>query len=156
MSKREEMQAMIRRYKDDTGEREVDMKEVVRHAHAKYGWPLPKPVDPFERLARDFAEAAREEVRHDKETGLPYRANHVYQVYQQGDIFNRWVDIDEAPRGPMHMSLTTRRNQVIGDVLQLTLDAEHWNRVNPKEDPIIVPPDFTEDVEERKHLPVDA
>lgn len=149
------MQALMRRYKDETGERELDLHEVARWAVSN-GWPLPKPVDPYERLARQFAEAARVEVRQDKETGLPYRANHVYQVYQQGDFFNRWVDIDEAPREPMHMSLTTRRNQVVGDVYQLTLDADHWNRINPTEEPIVLPTDYTEDVAERMHLPADV
>ena len=38
---------------------------------------------------------------------------------------------------------------MVGDGLQLTLDAMHWNSINPKEDPIVIPLDFTEDVEER-------
>ena len=28
---------------------------------------------------------------------------------------------------------------------------DHWNSVNPTEEPIVIPMDFTEDVEERKN-----
>ena len=99
--------------------------------------------------------AAREEIRHDRKTGRPYRANHVYTASIQGELFHRWVDIDEAPREPMHKSLTMRREQIVGDGLQLTLDAEHWNDIHSDEDPIIMQMDFTDDVEWRKAAPRD-
>lgn len=63
--------------------------------------------------------------------------------------YHLWIDIDEAPRKSMHKSLIMRREQMVGDGLQLTLDAMHWNSINPKEEPIVIPLDFTEDVEER-------
>jgi hypothetical protein len=59
------------------------------------------------------------------------------------------VDIDEAPRNCMLKSAVNRREQVVGDLVQLTLDLGHWNRMNPGEDPIDVPLDFTDD---RNHL----
>ena len=46
-----------------------------------------------------------------------------------------------------------RREQMVGDGYQLTLDADHWNGRNPKEDPITIPLDFTEDVQWRKNTP---
>ena len=66
-----------------------------------------------------------------------------------------WIDIDEAPRGPMLKSLINRREQMIGDGLQLTLDADHWNSINESEAPIQIPMDFTLDVEWRKNTPDD-
>lgn len=39
---------------------------------------------------------------------------------------------------------------MIGDGVQLTLDADHWNNVNPADVPINIPMDFTDDVAERK------
>lgn len=33
------------------------------------------------------------------------------------------------------------------------LDAMHWNDVNPKEEPIMIPLDFTEDIEVRLSTP---
>jgi hypothetical protein len=140
------MQRMIRLYKEETGIKEVDMKEVAKFA-LKRGWKPPKPVSIEERLAQEFTQAAREEIRHDRKTRKPYRANHAVE-YKQGHFF--WVDIDEAPRPHMHKSLIARRQQMVGDGYQLTLDADHWNSINPSEKPITIPLDFTEDIEERK------
>ncbi len=60
MSKKREQQKLIRAYKDETGKREIDMKEVAKWAVGK-GWPLPIPRNPLDVLAQSFAEAAREE-----------------------------------------------------------------------------------------------
>src|SRR6202030_4003527 len=116
------------------------------------GWQLPTPVDPIDRLASEFSHAAREEVRHDLVTGRPYRANHAFPSGQgkNGQLY-LWVDIDFATRSPMHKSLVNRREQIVGDVVQLTFDAEHWNRIHPTDEPIIMPADFTDDVEWRKN-----
>lgn len=154
MSKNQEMQRMIRRYKDETGKREVDMRLLAEWAVAK-GWPEPKPISPLDRLAKEFASAAREETRTDKETGNDYRVNHMYIVSRGDEQLHLWVDIDEAPRGPMHASLTMRREQVVGDITQLSFDAEHWNRVNPTEEPIVIQTDFGLDVQIRRASPVD-
>jgi hypothetical protein len=153
VSKNQEMQKLIRYYKRETGVTEVDMREIATFA-VKKGWPLPVPVDPIERLAKDFASAAREETREDKETGNPYRVNHAYTVERDGENYHLWVDIDEAPREPMQKSLVMRREQMVGDAVQLTFDMEHWNRVNPAEEPIVLPMDFTPDVEWRRNAPV--
>jgi hypothetical protein len=148
-SDRVQKQYVIRRYKEETGKTEISMKEVVTHAIMN-GWIVaPAPVDPLDRLARDFSDAARDEIRHDKKTGKPYRANHAIST-KQGHL---WVDIDEAPRKPMHQSLMMRREQMVGDGLQLSLDADHWNSIHPSDEPIDVPLDFTDDVLWRKNVP---
>lgn len=146
------MQRLIRLYKEETGEREVDMHQVATFANKK-GWPLPTPISPLDMLAKAFSQAAREEIRRDPKTGLPYRANHAYTKPQGDKQLTLWVDIDEAPRGPMHKSLINRREQMVGDGLQLTLDADHWNSIHPDEPPIQIPMDFTDDVEWRKNSP---
>jgi len=74
-SRHEEMQRIIRQFRFETGKSEVEMREVAQWAAAR-GWPLPEPVDPIDRLAREFSRAAREEVRRDGKTKRPYRANH--------------------------------------------------------------------------------
>lgn len=150
MSKSHEMQSVIRLYRDRTGEREIDMKKVAQFA-TELGWPLSQPVDPLDMLAREFSRAAREEVKKDKATGKPYRVNHA--IPAPGGQYNLWIDIDEAERSPMLKSLVNRREQMVGDGLQLTLDADHWNAINPEEEPITMPLDFTEDVEWRKNYP---
>ena len=151
-SKRQQMQKLIRFYKDETGEKEVGMHKVAASA-TKKGWPLPKPIDPLDLLAKQFSSAAREEIRHDKKTGRPYRANHAFNTNHGGQQLTLWVDIDEAPRKPMLKSLINRREQMVGDGLQLTLDADHWNSIHSGEEPITLPMDFTDDVEWRKNAP---
>jgi len=151
-TKYQEMQRVIRQYRHATGVKEWDMHEVAKFA-AKMGWPLPAPPSPLEILAKQFSQAAREEVRHDKKTGRPYRANHAFKVSKAGEQMTLWIDIDEAPRKPMLKSAVNRREQMVGDALQLTLDLEHWNRVNPKEEPIVLPLDLTDDVKWRLNAP---
>ena len=155
MSKSQEIQKIIRLYKEETGFRSVDMRRVAEWA-VIHGWPVPKPIDPMDRLAKDFAAAAREETRNDQETGEPYRVHHMYVEKRGEDQFHLWIDIDEAPRQPMQASLTMRREQIVGDITQLTFDAEHWNRINPTEEPIQIEADFGLDVEIRRHSPAGA
>lgn len=151
-TKRQEKQNFIRYYKDETGETEVNMHEVAKFAASK-GWKLPNPVDPLDMLAKEFSQAAREEFRRDLRTGKPYRANHAITEWQGGTQLTLWIDIDEAPRKPMLKSLVNRREQMVGDGLQLTLDADHWNSIHADEKPIAIPLDFTDDVNWRKNAP---
>jgi len=146
-TKHKEMQFLIREWKKTTGNTEIDMHEVARYAISK-GWPAPAPISPEERLAREFSQAAREETKQDSKTGQVYRVYHAVKLDGQGQgVF--WVDIDEAPRKHMVKSAFARREQVVGDMVQLTLDLAHWNRVNPKEQPIVLETDVTPDVNER-------
>lgn len=128
----------------------MDMHKVADYALAQ-GWRAPHPPTARDLLAGQFSDAAREEYRQDAKTGRSYRAYHAYPQQQgDGQLF-LWVDIDEATRPQMHKSVTNRRDQIIGDVYQLTMDVEHWNRINPNEQPLLVVPDFADDIEERKY-----
>lgn len=150
MTKTKALQDAIRLYRLHTGKAEVDLKDVAVYAVKHLGIELPKPVDPIDKLAKDLAKAAREETRTDKKTGRPYRANHAVPI--DGSQQCLWVDIDQANRSQMRKSIVHRRNLIIGDNLQLSLDIDHWNANNPAEEPINIPLDYTEDVEERKSL----
>jgi len=148
-TKQKHMQIIIRDYKEETGKTEVDMKDVALYAVRK-GMKLPAPKSPLDRLASEFAKAARDEIKHDTITGKPYRVNHAIPA-NYGMQTHLWVDIDEAPRHYIHKSLINRREQMIGDGLQLTYDADHWNNIHPDEEPIQIPMDFTDDIEWRKN-----
>jgi hypothetical protein len=140
-------------YKEEHGNLAVTAPAVVDWAVRK-GWvELPRPIDPRNRLADEFARAWREEMRYDAATGRPYRANHAVATTQQGRQQTLWDDIDAAPRAFMQRAFTQRREQVVGDLVQLTFDCEHFNRTHPREEPIVIPLDFTEDVAERNHVP---
>lgn len=150
MSKTKDMQAIIRHFREQTGKKEIHMHEVAAWA-VKRGWRLPKPVDPLDRLAEQFSRAAREETRTDTRTGRPYRVNHAVTDSQTNFTF--WIDIEQAPRKQMHRSLTLRREQSIGDVVQMTLDALYWNSINETQEPIAIDADFTLDVAWRLATP---
>jgi hypothetical protein len=148
------MQRLIRAYREETGEREVDMHEVAGFAVNK-GWPLPTPRSAIDMLADQFTQAAREEIRHDQVTGKPYRANHALLI-QAGQLsFFKWFDIDEATRPQMLKSAVKRREQMVDDGLQLSFDLDHWNRINPDDEPIELPMDLGPDIEWRKNAPDD-
>lgn len=151
MASAKEFQETVRRYKRETGNTEIDLVEVADWMMDR-GYRASKVLPERERIAQQLGRALRQEIRHDKITGRPYRANHAYPkgVTKQGTLWS-WIDIDEAPRGPVYKSLQARREQMVGDGLQLTLDADHWNGIHPEEKPIVVEMDFTDDVEWRKN-----
>lgn len=109
-TKNQEMQNIIRLYKEDTGETEIDMRKVAEYAVNRRGMPLPEPVDRLDMLAKKFSQAAREETRIDQVTGRPYRANHALTQSYGGHQYTLWIDIDEAPRKSMVKSLMKRRD----------------------------------------------
>jgi hypothetical protein len=149
-TKHEKMQSMIRWCREETKKKDVTMHDVAMFAVGK-GWKMPVPANPMDMLAKEFATAAREEMRVDKKTKRSYRVNHCFGDSEQGML---WFDIDDAaPRYKMVKAVGHRRDQMIGDGLQLTLDVEHWNSINPKEEPIKPDMDLTDEIEWRKNAP---
>jgi hypothetical protein len=154
MSRRKDMQRLIRAYKDETGERELDMHKVAKWAAVK-GWPLPTPPDPLDMLAKLFTEAAREEIGYDKGTGNPYRVYHALKTRHGETQLHLFIDIEETSRDQMLVSLVSRREQMVSDGLMLSYDEDHWNTQHPSEEPIQLPMDLTFDIELRRNAPDD-
>lgn len=150
MSKVVERQRLIRAYREEKGASEIENMRMVAEFAISKGWPLPEPTDPLDTLARQFADAARLEIRRDLKTGNPYRANHA--VPRGGQLSFSWVDIDDPKTKPesMRASLVMRREQMVDDGLQLTFDYEHWNSIRPPEEHIELPMDLTFDVALRR------
>lgn len=149
MSKRQERQRFIRHYKEVTGETEIDMRKVAEFAKAK-GWIMPTPPSDIDLLAKQFTEDAQAERGHDEKTGRPYRVYHaIPQPSGQLNLFY-YVDIHDATRKQMHKSAVHRREQMVSDGYQLTLDLDHWNSAHPTEEPIELPMDLALDIEIRK------
>ena len=150
-SKNQMMQRLIRLYKEETGNLELDMYEVAKWA-ARKGVKPPQPKDPMDLLAKQFADAARSEIGHDPENGRPFRVYHAVRHRGQYHLFT-WMDIHEAPRGVMHKSAVQRREQMVGDGVQLTLDLRYWNKIHSNEEPIDLTMDLSLDVEWRLNAP---
>ncbi len=153
MSRMQQMQRLIRLYKDETGNSEIDMFAVANWA-VKKGVPLPQPKRPLDMLAKQFADAARNELGFDPDNGQPYRVYHAVRHNGQHNLFT-WIDIHEAPRRAMHKSLFQRREQMVGDGVQLTLDLTYWNKMHPSEEPISLQMDLSPDIEWRLNAPDD-
>lgn len=154
MSKIEDRLRFIQFWKDETGETEVDLLEVAKMAIEK-GWIAPTPVSAEERLAKQFKEATRRDIRYDKVTGKPYRGYHAVPKIdtsgQQGSLFT-FIDIDDPNTKPdrFKRACVLRREQAVGDVTQLRLDQMHWNDTRPPEEQVeFLPGDLELDIEIR-------
>ena len=148
VSKRQERQRFIRHYMEVTGEHEIDMHKVAELAK-KMGWKMPIPPSDVDLLTKQFADDAQAERKYDKNTGKPYRVYHALPVSGQLNLFV-YVDIDEATRNQMLKSAVNRREQMVSDGYNLTLDLDHWNSINPEKETIALPMDLTLDIEIRK------
>jgi hypothetical protein len=150
LSKIAERQKFIRYYQEQTGEAEVDMHAVAKMALGM-GWEAPPPVTEEDRLAKLFKNAARQDVRHDRKTGRPYRAWHaVPKQAADGQLVFSYIDIDNPQTKPesFRKACVLRREQSVGDQLQLRLDQIHWNDSrSPEQQVEILPADMEFDIE---------
>jgi len=150
MSKVADRQKFIRYWMDTTGETEIDMAAVAKMA-IKMGWKAPPPVTEEDRLAQQFKEAARQDIRHDRKTGRPYRGYHAVPKHDAtGQLYFSYIDIDEPKTKPdsFRKACVMRREQSVGDVVQLRLDQLHWNDTRTEDQQVeLLPADMEFDVE---------
>ena len=152
-TKIERLQSLIQLYEDETGLHVVDMDLVADWA-IKRGVVAPTPKTAKELLSEQFAQAAREEHLRDPATGLSYRRRHALRGKDKdGRQRTFWVELERATRPQMLTTLVNRRQQMVGDAVQLKIDELVWNSRNPNEQPIQLVMDFTHDVEERLNAP---
>jgi hypothetical protein len=142
------LQKLIALYRNKTGETELDPTKIAEFA-LKNGVDLPEPADPMKKLVQQISQAAREEMRVDEDTRKPYRAYHSLPIQQGAETLFLWVDIDDATRPQMVRSTNRRREHVINEMVQLTLDLDHWASANPDVKPIELEKDLTLDVQWR-------
>jgi len=145
MSYKESLQGFYKKYCEDTGRKgSVTSEDVANWAIKKKLWQ-PRPRDTANILAKELADAWREEYRTDGK-GRRYRAKHAVRGGpMQGTL---WADMETAPRAHMERAFSQRRHQIVGDCLQLKTDADVFNDKNPDEEPLTIPLNFTEDVAE--------
>jgi len=155
MTRHEEMQAFVRYYKRINKKTAVSMAEVAVAAISE-GWPEPPPVSGVERLAKQFSDAEREEIRHDQKTKHPYRANlAITERLKDGKQRALWIDTDEADREQMIFAMAKYREQMIGEAVIGTNTVNHWNRVHPDQLPLPFDTDLKEEVQWRLNAPPD-
>lgn len=142
------MQQLWRVYEHEHDHLPTSAREVVEWAVTNGKLELPT-IDPLDVLASRMSRALREEYAVDH-VGRRYRLNHAVRITKDGVQNTFWGIMGFAQRSHMEKAFTQRREQVIGDCLQLQIDVEVYNSKNPLEKPIQLILDFADDVAERR------
>lgn len=150
-SKKVEIQRWSRVFREREG-RDLSAHEIAEMLK-KQGWPMPKPKDPIDILAKQVSEAEAEETVYDEVLGESVNANICYPVESNsksdGKQAHLWTELDTATRSKVELNKTLRRDNMVGDAYQSTLILMRWNRLHPKEEPVQIDLDLGPDVEWR-------
>jgi len=147
-TKVEELQNLFHRFTSEHGHWPTSAREAVEWA-VKNGLAQLPIIDPLDVLAGEMARALREEYETD-EKGRKYRVNHAVRVTKNGVQQSFWSEMGFAPHEHMVKAFNQRREQVIGDCVQLKTDVDAYNDKH-KNNMIQLILDFTDDVAERQH-----
>jgi hypothetical protein len=150
-TKNERLQAAWHNYEATREYKPSSAREAVEWAVAKGLLELPE-IDPYDVLAGQMANALREEIQTDSK-GRRFRVNHAVRVTKGGVQYTFWAVMNYAPHEHMEKAFTQRREQIIGDCVQLKTDVEVYNDMNRgKRAAVQLVLDFTDDVAERMIL----
>lgn len=146
---KENMLRIWEQYQEAVSADPTDLRDMGAWARSKGLW-APRPVDIDASFARDMAEVLREQVRTDKD-GRKYRAFiPAREKGKDGLPLFKWADIDVAPRSHVEKGIQGERRQIANDCFALAMKVDHYNATHPGEEPLQVPFNFEEDIEEMK------
>jgi len=139
----------VERYKAETG------KDGLLDPHEVAAWALhnglhkPNQKTMIDAIAADISQVWREEYRTDQR-GRRYRAKHAATHKMGNRTQSLWADLDDpfAPHEHFVRSFAQRRQQIVGDCLQLKTDVDVYNDKRDPVVPVQVPLDFSPDVAE--------
>ncbi|MBG6118511.1 MULTISPECIES: hypothetical protein [unclassified Sphingobium] len=146
---REQLQRVWHEFEKENGQVPATAREAVQWGVQKRMIEVPE-VDPLAKLAEDMSAALREEYATDRE-GRRYRVNHAVRVTRGGVQHTFWAMMADAPREHMQKAFIQRREQIVGDCVQLSTDVEAYNAMKSEQEPIQMLLDFRDDVEERRY-----
>lgn len=147
-TKTDKLQAIWHRYEAEREHKPSSAREAVEWAVGEGLLDLPR-IDPYDVLAGQMASALRDEIQTDHQ-GRRYRVNHAMRVTRGGAQYTFWAVMGYAPHEHMERAFGQRREQIIGDCVQLRTDVDVYNDMNRGKRPEIqLPLDFTDDVAER-------
>ena len=142
-----ELQELTRQYKVIMGVSNWTSQEVADWAIETGHIIPPKPSDPKLILARQISDAMRREMVTDVH-GHRVRVIHSITEMQEGKSVTHWCHVSELTPEKARISAVQRRNGCAADIKQMKFDFDYYNEnYNPGE-PIMIPLDFTQDVEE--------
>ncbi len=147
-TKNERYQAAWHQYEATQEHLPSSLKQAAKWAVSQGLVDLPK-IDPFEVLASQMANALREEIQTDHK-GRRFRVNHAVRITKGGVQYTMWAILNYAPHDHMEKAFGQRREQIIGDCVQLATDVDVYNDMHKGERPMVqMVLDFTDDVAER-------
>src|SRR5689334_8864651 len=147
MKKNELLQSVWQRYENEHDRLAATAREVVEWGVQEGLLRLPD-IDPYDILAEDMSRALREQYATDSK-GRRYRVNHAVRITKGGVQYTFWAILGYADRPHMQRAFTQRREQIVGDCVQLKTDVDAYNDMNKDAEPIQLILDFTDDVDER-------
>jgi hypothetical protein len=150
-TKHEQLQQIWHHYDAIEEHRPTSAREAVDWAVSEGILELPE-IDPYDVLASQMSSALRDEYQTDSK-GRRYRINHAVRVTKGGVQYTFWAAMGFAPHDHTERAFTQRREQIIGDNLQLKTDVDVYNDLNKGKRPAIqLVLDYTDDVAEREAL----
>jgi hypothetical protein len=154
-TKTERLQQIWHNYDAKEEHRPTSAREAVEWAVNAGLLDLPE-IDPYDVLAGQMASALRDEYDTDAK-GRRYRLNHAVRVSKGGVQQTFWAVMGFAPHEHMEKAFTQRREQIVGDNMQLKTDVDVYNDMNRGKRPEVqLVLDYTDDVAEREaisHVP---
>jgi hypothetical protein len=145
----EKLQRIWHKYDADRSHKPTSAREAVEWAVKEGILRLPE-VDPYDVLAGQMSQALREEYCEDAQ-GRRFRVNHAVRITKAGVQYTFWGMMGFASHDHMEKAFTQRRDQIVGDNLQLKTDVDVYNDLNRGKHPEIqLVLDYTEDVAERE------
>jgi hypothetical protein len=147
----------IERYRNEVaGENGLIDPHAVAEWAYRNGCHKPNVKTVIDSIAADIAQSFREEYRTDAR-GRRYRAKHAATQKFGTKTLSLWGDMDDpnAPHEHFVKSFAQRRQQIVGDCVQLKTDVDVYNDLRIPNEPIQVVLDFTYDVEELQLVYVD-
>jgi hypothetical protein len=111
---------------------------------------LPRIQDVRRMLRKQVTTVLRQVLRRDP-AGFTYRAKQSVLI-KDGDAEHRlWFDTDRGGTSTLRQKATRqRRDGIASDVYRAVCDVDHMNGVFKADQPLSFPPDFTEDVAEKR------
>lgn len=143
----EQLQQLWHLYEAEHDNLPAGAREVVEWAVRERKLELPR-IDPLDVLADRMSSALREEYA-TAPNGERYRVNDAVRVTRNGVQMTFWGIMGFAPPNHMRMAFAQRREQIISDCVQLKIDVDVYDHLNPVTRVQLVL-DFTEDVAERR------
>lgn len=151
MTKSEQLQQIWHKFDTERDHKPTSAREAIEWAVSEKLIELPE-VDPYDILASQMSSALREEYKTDSK-GRRYRVNHAMRVTKGGVQYTFWGVMGFASHDFMEKAFAWRRDQIIGDNLQLKIDVDVYNdmvRGNHPEIQLVL--DYTDDVAERQEM----